>query len=151
MNIQIWKAQRRLHLTDGERVLLTCRIGLGSQPQGPKCAQGDGRTPEGRYFICLIKENGKYGRSLGISYPGPADAQAAFREGRIDRRTLDNICAAHNENRRPPWGSPMGGEVYIHEGGSGSDWTQGCIALDEQDMDVLFLHHAQVDEVLILP
>ena len=151
MKIVIHKKERTLALTDGGAPVFACRIALGRAPEGPKQREGDGRTPEGSYFICLVKEAGKYGRSLGISYPGPADAQAAFREGRIDRRTLDNICAAHNENRRPPWGSPMGGEVYIHEGGSGSDWTQGCIALDEQDMDVLFLHHAQVDEVLILP
>ena len=151
MKIVIHKKERTLALTDGGAPVIACRIALGRAPEGPKQREGDGRTPEGSYFICLVKEAGKYGRSLGISYPGPADAQAAFREGRIDRRTLDNICAAHNENRRPPWGSPMGGEVYIHEGGSSSDWTQGCIALDEQDMDVLFLHHAQVDEVLILP
>ena len=151
MKIVIHKKERTLALTDGGAPVFACRIALGRAPEGPKQREGDGRTPEGSYFICLVKEAGKYGRSLGISYPGPADAQAAFREGRIDRRTLDNICAAHNENRRPPWGSPMGGEVYIHEGGSGSDWTQGCIALDEQDMDALFLHHAQVDEVLILP
>ena len=151
MKIVIHKKERTLALTDGGAPVFACRIALGRAPEGPKQREGDGRTPEGSYFICLVKEAGKYGRSLGISYPGPADAQAAFREGRIDQRTLDNICAAHNENRRPPWGSPMGGEVYIHEGGSSSDWTQGCIALDEQDMDALFLHHAQVDEVLILP
>ena len=151
MKIVIHKKERTLALTDGGAPVFACRIALGRAPEGPKQREGDGRTPEGSYFICLVKEAGKYGRSLGISYPGPADAQAAFREGRIDRRTLDNICAAHNENRRPPWGSPMGGEVYIHEGGSSSDWTQGCIALDEKDMDALFLHHAQVDEVLILP
>ena len=151
MKIVIHKKERTLALTDGGAPVFACRIALGRAPEGPKQREGDGRTPEGSYFICLVKEAGKYGRSLGISYPGPADAQAAFREGRIDRRTLDNICAAHNENRRPPWGSPMGGEVYIHEGGSSSDWTQGCIALDEKDMDVLFLHRAQVDEVLILP
>ena len=151
MKLIVEKAARCLRVMDGENEICFCRVALGRNPSGPKTCEGDGRTPEGSYFICLVKEAGKYGRSLGISYPGPADAQAAFREGRIDRRTLDNICAAHNENRRPPWGSPMGGEIYIHEGGSSSDWTQGCIALDEQDMDALFLHHAQVDEVLILP
>ena len=124
MKIVIHKKERTLALTDGGAPVFACRIALGRAPEGPKQREGDGRTPEGSYFICLVKEAGKYGRSLGISYPGPADAQAAFREGRIDRRTLDNICAAHNENRRPPWGSPMGGEVYIHEGGSSSDWTQ---------------------------
>ena len=151
MNIQIWKAQRRLLLTDGERVLLTCRIGLGSQSQGPKCAQGDGRTPEGRYFICLIKENGKYGRSLGLSYPNPEDARRAFAENEIDLFTLNNVENACKERRRPPWGSPLGGEIYIHEGGSDRDWTAGCIALDEKDMDLLFPLREQIDTIEILP
>jgi len=151
MQIIIWKKERRLALVDGGQTVLACRAALGRCPEGAKRMEGDGRTPEGSYFICLVKENGKYGRSLGISYPGPQDAQTAFAEGRIDRRTLDAVCAAHDERRRPPWGSPLGGEIYIHEGGSGCDWTQGCIALDEKDMDVLFPFRPQVEEVRILP
>ena len=151
MQIIIRKGLRQLVLTDGEAALLCCRIALGSQPEGEKRMQGDGRTPEGRYFICLVKENGKYGRSLGLSYPNPQDAQLAFDKGRIDERTLVNIRTACAERRRPPWGSPLGGEIYIHEGGSASDWTAGCIALDEADMDKLFPFWPQVEEVLILP
>jgi len=96
-----------------------------------------------------VKEQGKYGRSLGLSYPGPEDAQKAFLEGRIDERTLENIRLAYQEHRRPPWGSPMGGEVYIHEGGSDRDWTQGCIALDEADMDQLFPRWEEIEWVEI--
>ena len=151
MKIVIHKKERTLTLLDGERTVFSCPAALGRAPEGAKQREGDGRTPEGSYYICLVKEKGKYGRSLGLSYPSPADAHAAFGEGVIDRQTLDNICAAHAEKRRPPWGSPMGGEIYIHEGGSSRDWTQGCIALDEKDMDSLFPLHGQVDEVLIRP
>ena len=151
MQIVIEKARRSLALMDGGSVLFTCRIALGRDPLGAKRMQGDGRTPEGQYTICLVKEQGKYGRSLGLSYPNPQDAALAFTEGRIDERTLCNIQAAHAENRRPPWGSPLGGEIYIHEGGSQHDWTQGCIALDEQDMDQLFPYWMQISAVRILP
>lgn len=151
MKIIIHKAARTLVLAEGETGLFTCRIALGSAPKGAKCMQGDGKTPEGRYFICLVKEEGKYGRSLGLSYPNPQDAQAAYAEGRIDERTLQNVQAAHAERRRPPWGSPLGGEIYLHEGGSDRDWTAGCIALDEKDMDRLFPHWPQVEEVQIVP
>lgn len=151
MQLIIRKSARQLALMDGNMQLLACRAALGREPEGPKRMQGDGRTPEGAYFICLVKEQGKYGRSLGLSYPNPQDAQAAFSEGRIDERTLQNVQAAHAERRRPPWGSPLGGEIYIHEGGSSTDWTQGCIALEESDMDRLFPFWPQVDEVLILP
>lgn len=149
MKIVIQKASRRLTVLDHEQNVFSCRIALGSQPGGAKRAQGDGRTPEGRYFICLVKEEGKYGRSLGLSYPNEQDAQLAFAEGRIDERTLVNIQTACAENRRPPWGSPLGGEIYIHEGGSDRDWTAGCIALDEQDMDKLFPLRQQIDSVEI--
>ena len=151
MMICIEKSLRRLTVYDGGQEVLRCPVALGAQPVGPKQREGDGRTPEGRYFICLIKEAGKYGRSLGLSYPGTADAQLAFDEGRIDKRTLNNIRLASEERRRPPWGSPMGGEIYIHEGGAQNDWTQGCIALESADMDRLFPLRDQIDEVHILP
>ena len=147
MRILIEKAFRTLRVMDGEKTVLLCPIALGRCPEGAKCAEGDGRTPEGRYTVCLVKKNGKYGRSLGLSYPGEQDALSAFSEGRIDRRTLDNILLAHQENRRPPWGSPLGGEIYLHEGGTKSDWTQGCIALNAEDMDVLFPLRDQIDQI----
>lgn len=151
MQIIIHKAARTLTLWNNDSTLFTCRIALGSQPEGPKRMQGDGKTPEGDYFICLVKEAGKYGRSLGLSYPNPQDAQTAYAEGRIDERTLENVQAAHAERRRPPWGSPLGGEIYIHEGGAQTDWTAGCIALESADMDELFSYWPQVEDVLILP
>lgn len=151
MMIRIEKSLRRLTVYAGGQEMLRCPIALGAQPVGPKQREGDGRTPEGVYYLCLIKEEGKYGRSLGLSYPNAADAQLAFEEGRIDERTLSNICLANEERRRPPWGSPMGGEIYIHEGGTQSDWTQGCIALESADMDRLFPLRDQIDEVHILP
>ena len=149
MRLIIEKSTRKMRLMQGGETVFSCRAGLGREPVGAKEAEGDGRTPEGTYFICLVKEQGKYGRSLGLSYPGPEDAQKAFWEGRIDERTLENIRLAHQEHRRPPWGSPMGGEVYIHEGGSDRDWTQGCIALDEADMDQLFPHWEEIEWVEI--
>ena len=151
MDLLIENSRRRLTVTDGERTVLKCRIALGRCPEGAKRASGDGRTPEGRYRICLVKEQGKYGRSLGLSYPGVEDAQSAFREGRIDQQTLEAVIQAHAENRRPPWGSPLGGEIYVHEGGCDTDWTQGCIALCSEDMDGLFPLWQQIDRVEIVP
>lgn len=151
MLLKIEKQNRRLVLLENHRAVFECRIALGREPVGPKQAQGDGRTPEGIYYICLVKEQGKYGRSLGLSYPGEADACVAFADRRIDERTLENIRTACREKRRPPWGSPLGGEIYIHEGGVESDWTQGCIALEQKDMDVLFPLRDQLEAVQIVP
>lgn len=151
MRVVIEKSLRRLTVQQEGRVLLRCRIALGACPQGAKQREGDGRTPEGCYRICLVKEQGKYGRSLGLSYPGVQDAQAALNDGRIDEGTFANICLAQAQRRRPPWGSPLGGEIYLHEGGCHADWAQGCIALDSADMDVLFPLRDEIEEVLILP
>ena len=151
MQLIIRKAQRTLELVKQNETVLACRVALGREPVGAKRMECDGKTPEGLYTICLVKEEGKYGRSLGVSYPNLQDAQAAFAEGRIDERTLANVQAACEERRRPPWGSPLGGEIYIHEGGADRDWTQGCIALETQDMDALFPYWPQVQQVLILP
>jgi murein L,D-transpeptidase YafK len=147
----IYKKERRLSLLDDSgREILSCPIGLGSSPLGPKEREGDGRTPEGTYFICLKRETGKYGMALGISYPNEEDAQSAFIQGRIDEKTLAAIISAIREGRRPPWGTALGGEIYLHGGGA-SDWTAGCIALSDADMKNLFPLMGERDQVIILP
>lgn len=151
MFVRIEKSRRTLTVWDGRKRVFSCRVGLGRAPQGPKRREGDGRTPEGAYRVCLVKATGKYGRSLGLSYPAPRDARLAYAHGRIDLSTLASILAAHAQNKRPPWGSPLGGEIYLHEGGSQTDWTQGCVALNEEDMDVLFPLREQIERVEIVP
>lgn len=149
MRLTVEKAARRLRLWRGGEIVYECRVALGCVPEGAKHESGDMRTPEGEYLICLIKPDGKYGRSLGIDYPSPRDAEAAYAEGLIDAGTLDAIKRARAERRRPPWGTPLGGEIYIHEGGSQSDWTAGCIALDARDMDAVFDARDEIESVYI--
>ena len=151
LRLLIEKNKRLLTLYAGEDILLRCPVALGRCPVGRKRQEGDGRTPEGVYTICLVKEQGKYGRSLGLSYPNRQDADDALRDGRIDLSTHQVILDRLAAGQRPPWGSPLGGEVYIHEGGTASDWTQGCIALESKDMDVLFPRRDEVCQVEILP
>jgi len=151
MRVLILKQERTLYLLDSGTVLLRAPVGLGRHPEGPKARAGDGKTPEGVYAICLVKPAGKYGRSLGLSYPGPADAQHALDENRIDADAFQAIQSAVNEGRRPPWGTALGGEIYLHEGGAREDWTQGCVALDPRDMDVLFPYRSKITEVEIRP
>ena len=151
MRIIIQKAARELRLLEGQRVALCARVALGSCPDGPKQREGDGRTPEGRYRICLTREAGKYGLSLGLNYPNAEDARLALAQGRIDTDTCRAIEAADAERRRPPWGSPLGGEIYLHEGDTAADWTAGCVALAREDMAVLFACRETIESVEILP
>jgi murein L,D-transpeptidase YafK len=151
MRVLIEKSRRWLRLMEADRELLRARIALGSAPCGPKRREGDGRTPEGVYQICLAKECGKYGRSLALNYPNAADAHLAYAEHAIDQTTWEAILLASAEGRRPPWGTPLGGEIYLHEGPTDTDWTRGCIALAPTDMAQLFALRNLIEEVEIRP
>ena len=134
MRIVIRKAARQLSVrSDVGEALFTCSIALGSSPVGPKERAGDGKTPEGAYFVC-VKKRGKYGPSLGVSYPSEQDARRLGAE--------DDLIACIRERaergERPPWGTFLGGEIYIHGGGADRDWTAGCIALSDADAEALY-------------
>lgn len=147
----VFKKERQLSLLNGESSkIFSCPIGLGFSPYGPKTQEGDGKTPEGTYFICLKRETGKYGVALGISYPNEKDAKKALNCEFISISEWESIRSACLEGRRPPWGTKLGGEIYLHGGGA-SDWTAGCIALNDEDMKKLFPLVEERDEVQILP
>lgn len=146
MKIIIEKKKRKLVVMEQEQVLFSCSVALGFAPVGNKEKEGDGKTPEGRYFVCLRKK-GKYGPSLGISYPSVADA---LRLG-ADENLLQCIRKREGQGVRPPWGSFMGGEIFIHGGGTETDWTAGCIALEDADAETLYALCEEGTEVVILP
>ena len=145
----------RIEIHKQERILLwrekTYRIALGESPLGHKMREGDGKTPEGEYFVCTKNDKSKFHLSLGLSYPNASDAQAAFAAGRISKAECDAVCAAQKTGKRPPWDTALGGFIMIHGGGTDSDWTKGCIALSDADMDVLFAEVPLGTAVRILP
>lgn len=151
MEIRIEKSRRRLLLIICEQDALSFPIALGSSPVGHKQCEGDGRTPEGEYYVCTRNDKSKYYLSLGLSYPNPADADSALAAGLISPDQHTSILAAHADRRRPPWDTPLGGFVMIHGGGTDSDWTAGCIALKDTDMDQLFRLCRIGTKVTILP
>jgi L,D-transpeptidase-like protein len=134
--IEVVKSRRTLSLFDGPRLVASYRVGLGRRAlPGAKRHQGDFRTPEGSYFLCSREPASSWHRFLGISYPGATDARAALAEGTIDRATAEAIESAEASRIAPPWDTPLGGAVGIHGGGGDRDWTAGCIALDDPDLD----------------
>jgi len=152
LQILVEKAARRLSVSDTRgNVLLQCPVALGKSPLGHKQRTGDGKTPEGIYYICLKRETGKFGCALGISYPSARDAEKAYSDGIIDAELLLLFKQAEAERRRPPWGTPLGGEIYLHGGGAQRDWTAGCIALEDKNMAKLFQLCQEGDTVQIIP
>ena len=133
MRIVIRKAARRLDVLAGGAAIFSCPIALGASPIGPKARAGDGKTTEGAYFVCE-KKRGKFGPSLGVSYPNERDARFAG----ADKALIACIRERAARLERPPWGTFLGGEIFIHGGGADRDWTAGCVALSDPDAEALY-------------
>lgn len=134
----VMKSHRKLLVYDGSTLLRTYHIALGPNPMGAKERQGDGRTPEGEYYVCSKNPKSQYYLSLGLSYPNVQDAARGLRSGSIDKHQHDEIVRAIRSHETPDWYSALGGEIFIHGGGTGRDWTIGCIALHNHDIKELF-------------
>jgi murein L,D-transpeptidase YafK len=136
--IVIEKGARRLTLySNGERVRVF-GVALGFKPAGDKVKQGDGRTPEGDFYVCMKNERSKFYLSLGLSYPNAEDAERGLRDRIITRAQHKQILNAIGRGAKPPWNTPLGGEIFIHGSGTASDWTWGCVALANEQIKELF-------------
>lgn len=148
--ILIEKSARVLTLTD-ERGEARFPIALGRVPEGAKRQEGDGRTPEGEYFICSRNPRSKYTLSLGVSYPNAEDAYRAYERGEITRAQLEAIVSTDEARMRPPWDTKLGGWIMIHGGGIDGDWTEGCVALSDADMQRIWERTKLGDPIRIIP
>jgi murein L,D-transpeptidase YafK len=130
--IVVNKRRREMLLLRGQSVLRTYRIALGRDPVGHKEREGDGRTPEGEYRIELKNPRSRYHLSLRISYPNERDRARAAELG-VD----------------------PGGDIMIHGLKDGElpegDWTQGCIAVTDAEMDEIWTLVAEGTPVSIEP
>ena len=120
--VRVYKSERLLMLDGAQGVLKTYPMGLGFAPVGHKQFEGDGRTPEGSYFIDRRNPNSLFHLSIGISYPNAADRAFAKAQGK----------------------SP-GGDIFIHGGPRKGidpvdkrDWTAGCIAVTDRQIEQVY-------------
>ena len=119
------KAKHRTYLINAGKVIRTYDSDLGYNSANQKLFSGDGATPEGKYYISDVKTNGRsrYYKALLIDYPNSADKRR-FQDSRV--RGIISSKAK------------IGGLIEIHgEGGRNRDWTEGCVALANKDMDHL--------------
>jgi len=137
-SLYVYKSRRRLLVVQEHILIRDYPIGLGPCPVGDKRRRGDGRTPEGEFFVCMKNPRSKYHKSLGLSYPGEKHAYEAFVNGLLSYRSYKSILKAQEKKKRPPWNTRLGGDICIHGGGGHEDWTEGCVALYNYDMDELF-------------
>ena len=119
------KEERRLYLMSNDKIIRSYRISLGKTPEGHKLYEGDSRTPEGSYTIDYRNPHSDFYKSIRISYPSPRDRELAT-----------------------SWGLKPGGNIMIHglpnDVGNmafayrGIDWTNGCIAVTNEEMDEIW-------------
>ena len=119
--VLVVKSERRLDLISRGETLKSYRVSLGKQADGAKRREGDLRTPEGFYWIDWRKTSEKYQLSLHISYPNARD-QAHAREQGVSPGGMIMIHGTPQDEEYPEW--------FFHT----LDWTEGCIALKNDDM-----------------
>ena len=136
--IVVRKLDRRLEVFDGDKPVRSYNVVLGFRSKGDKEVEGDGRTPEGDFYVFTKNPESKFHLSLGISYPGLEDAERGLKQNLISQAEYDEIATAIGEKRMPLQKTKLGGEIYIHGGGTAGDWTDGCVALDNVEMTELF-------------
>jgi murein L,D-transpeptidase YafK len=136
--IVVYKSERKLEFYSDQTLLRTYRIGLGFSPVADKQREGDGATPEGEFYVFVKNNKSAYYLSLGVSYPNAEDAARGLRDGLITKAQHDAIVEAHRKKTAPPQYTKLGGLIYIHGHGATSDWTLGCVALENEDMKELY-------------
>ncbi len=121
-HIVVSKRNRLMTVMNGETELKRYRIGLGFTPEGHKTRSGDGRTPEGRYYVDRRNPRSAYHLSIGINYPNDQDRAKARAAG-----------------------VNPGGDIFFHGGprsanerSGGRDWTAGCIAVSDAEIEEMW-------------
>jgi len=149
--VVIVKASRRLHLFDGDRLVRSYPMDLGSQPIGAKRSSANGRTPEGHFRICVKRADSPNYRFLGIDYPDEVTVAAGLASGLVTAGEAAVIRQALRSGGCPDWGTALGGGIGIHGRARGEDWTAGCIAVSDASVEELFSLLRVGDPVEILP
>jgi murein L,D-transpeptidase YafK len=136
--IVVKKGRRELLLYSNDKLVRTYHVGLGLSPVGDKVRAGDRRTPEGDFYIFVKNDKSAFYLSLGLSYPNVPHAERGLRDSLINRNQFETIIRALKAKRTPPQNTRLGGDIYIHGNGAQSDWTWGCVALENEDIRELF-------------
>jgi murein L,D-transpeptidase YafK len=136
LKIEVKKGEQTVDIIEG--------IAIGQSGVGQKTRRGDNVTPSGEYRIGWVGDRSTFHRFFGLNYPSPQDAEYGLRKGIIDKYTYSDIVHAHLYGQVPPQNTPLGGRVGIHGLGSASlkihqtmNWTHGCIAMTDSQIDHL--------------
>ncbi len=139
------KYSRTLYFYRDRVIVKAYPVALGWNPEPPKKGMGDGATPEGFYFIISKRPSKKYKLFMGLNYPNLKDVNLAWWEGRLSYEEYLR-CLEIAQRKEPSPSCPLGFGIGIHGGGvfkerdqkPVKDWTYGCIALEDKDLQELY-------------
>jgi murein L,D-transpeptidase YafK len=120
--VVVKKSESRLYLERAGRQLASFKVAFGGEPKGHKQQEGDERTPEGRYLLDSRNANSTFYKAIRISYPNANDGAAAKARG----VSPGGLIMIHGQRNGLGWLAPIA-QLF--------DWTDGCIALKNSDMD----------------
>ncbi len=123
--VVVLKKERKLLLLSHGAVLKTYRVALGGDAIGPKTQQGDHKTPEGSYVLDRRNSRSRFYKSIHISYPNPADIRQAKKRGVAPGGDI----FLHGLPKNYAW---LGAAHHAY------DWTDGCIAVTNEEMDEIW-------------
>ena len=141
--IRVSKVRKRLFLYEGMRLLMDLPADFGFNAYSDKVRMGsegnrdDWRTPEGAFFVVRKNPYSRYHKAFLLNYPNAEDADRGLKSGLINRAQYQAIMSADRTSTVPPMGTQLGGMIEIHGDGTGlsTNWTQGCVAVTNEDMD----------------
>lgn len=123
-HLVVYKHDRRLEVWHRDTLVRAIKVCLGQDPVGPKRQEGDSKTPEGVYQLDYANPNSNFYRSFHISYPNKVDLLKAKHKG----VSPGGLVMLHG----------CGGPGYAISQSAGIDWTDGCIAVSDAQMDTLW-------------
>jgi murein L,D-transpeptidase YafK len=144
VRIEVWKRAHTLRAYCSGGAMVTMHVALGREEVGPKTRSDDHRTPEGTYRIAEEARAGRFHLFIPIDYPSRSDAERALARGRLPRPDYERIVEAHERGLPPPQDTALGGNLGFH--GEGDrwrgdsrhlDWTYGCIAVTDAEIEFL--------------
>jgi murein L,D-transpeptidase YafK len=154
--LEVRKSERLLVGACAEGGELRFPVALARSP-GAKRVRGDLRMPEGEYRIAGPARPSRFHRFIPIDYPSPRDAERGLAAGRISLAERDAIARAHAAGRLPPQDTALGGHLGLHgegrrwRGDLALDWTEGCVALADDAIELVAERVRRGTPVRIVP
>lgn len=146
-DLEISKSDRILKVKKGDQVIKLYHIAFGKGGKGSKREVGDNKTPVGSYRILGFKSDSKFYYFMQLNYPNLVDAWHGYKERLISAREFKKIAVAYHDGDMPPQNTMLGGYIGIHGIGditrkklhihSAFNWTDGCIALKNDEINEL--------------